>query len=125
MNKKPRYIRWFNELSIDDVPLVGGKNASLGEMYRELGAVGVRVPNGFAITAEAYRDILTEADLWEPLTKLLSDIDKTKLEQLGKKAQQARELIYSATFPDDLRHQILDAYEQLEQEYSPELSVAV
>jgi pyruvate,water dikinase len=54
----PRFIRWFAELGIADVPLVGGKNASLGEMYRELTPDGIRVPNGFAITAEAYRHFL-------------------------------------------------------------------
>ena len=58
MNTPYRYIRWFNDLGMADVPLVGGKNASLGEMYRELAAEGVRVPNGFAITAEAYRHVL-------------------------------------------------------------------
>jgi len=57
----PRYIRWFEELSMDDVPIVGGKNASLGEMYRELAPLGVSLPNGFAVTAEAFRTALTEA----------------------------------------------------------------
>ncbi len=57
-----RYVRWFEELGIGDVPLVGGKNASLGEMYRELTGQGVRVPNGFAVTAEAFRDVITAAD---------------------------------------------------------------
>ena len=52
----PTYVRWFSDIGVDDVPLVGGKNASLGEMYRELAARGVRVPNGFAITAQAYAD---------------------------------------------------------------------
>ena len=55
MRNRLQYIRWFDEISIDDVPLVGGKNASLGEMYRELTPQGVKIPNGFAVTAEAYR----------------------------------------------------------------------
>ena len=55
------YIRWFAELGLDDIPLVGGKNASLGELYRALSATGVRVPPGFAITADAYRAFLHEA----------------------------------------------------------------
>ena len=56
------FIRWFAELGVGDVPLVGGKNASLGEMFRELGAQGVRVPNGFAVTAEAYHATLEQGD---------------------------------------------------------------
>lgn len=62
MQADNKYIRWFSELSIDDVGLVGGKNASLGEMYRELSAQGVRVPNGFAITAQAYGHVLDHAE---------------------------------------------------------------
>ena len=62
MEDKPRYIRWFDEIAIDDVPLVGGKNASLGEMYRELSPHGVKIPNGFAITAEAYRYLVENAN---------------------------------------------------------------
>jgi phosphoenolpyruvate synthase/pyruvate phosphate dikinase len=60
---RPNYIRWFDEVGIKDVPLVGGKNASLGEMYRELSGKGVKVPNGFAVTADAYRYFLCEAGL--------------------------------------------------------------
>lgn len=62
-----RYIRFFSELDNNDVPLVGGKNASLGEMYRTLSGQGVAVPNGFATTAEAYRYMLDEAGAWEKL----------------------------------------------------------
>ena len=65
MNQQyPQYIRWFDELSVDDVPLVGGKNASLGEMYRALTPQGVRIPNGFAVSAQAYRDMLDEPSAW-------------------------------------------------------------
>ncbi len=60
----PSLIRWFDTLGLGDVPLVGGKNASLGELYRALARPGVRVPNGFALTAAAYRDALTEAGAW-------------------------------------------------------------
>ncbi|MGB5506718.1 MAG: PEP/pyruvate-binding domain-containing protein, partial [Sulfurovum sp.] len=62
-----QYIKWFNELSIEDVDLVGGKNASLGEMYQNLTEKGIRIPNGFAITAEAYRMILDSNGAWEKL----------------------------------------------------------
>ena len=71
-----RYVRWFNTLSIDEISEVGGKNASLGEMYRELTPKGIRVPNGFAITTQAYWDILLEAHIIEPLRMLINPIDK-------------------------------------------------
>ncbi len=69
------YIRFFNEIRIEDVPLVGGKNASLGEMFRELSAQGVRVPNGFAITAEAYRMMLDKAGAWDRLHAALDGLN--------------------------------------------------
>ena len=61
--RRPQCVRWFSDISIDDVPVVGGKNASLGEMYRELSAMGVKFPNGFALTADAYRFFLAKAGL--------------------------------------------------------------
>ncbi len=123
--KHPGYIRWFDELNADDVSLVGGKNASLGEMYRKLTPRGVPVPNGFATTADAYRDMLTEAGAWERLHTLLDDVDKHDVQDLARRAHQAREIVYGAGLSAELRNEILDAYHQLQQEYGPELSVAV
>ena len=71
------YLRWFNDLRLEDVPLVGGKNASLGELYQQLRGQGIRVPNGFALTANAYRDSLTAAGAWAGLHALLDDLDVT------------------------------------------------
>ncbi|MEF9674142.1 PEP/pyruvate-binding domain-containing protein, partial [Pseudomonas sp. PCH446] len=68
------HIRWFKELGINDVALVGGKNASLGEMYRNLAAEGVRIPNGFAITSEAYRYVLEHNKAWQPCMRHLTDL---------------------------------------------------
>ena len=70
-----RYVRFFNEIGIEDVPLVGGKNASLGEMFRELTPKGITVPNGFAITAEAYRHALEVAGAWPALKETLVGLD--------------------------------------------------
>ena len=72
------YVRYFEEIGIGDVPLVGGKNASLGEMYHELSADGVLVPNGFAITAEAYRHMLDAANAWAPLRAALDGLDESR-----------------------------------------------
>src|SRR5579872_2960995 len=73
------YVRWFRELGVNDVALVGGKNASLGELYANLSTAGVRVPNGFALTAEAYRDALTAANAWDPLRRLITKLDKRRI----------------------------------------------
>ena len=125
MSESHPYIRWFNELTINDIPLVGGKNASLGEMYRELAGQGVIVPNGFAITAEAYHYLLNQACVWERLHQLLDRVDPDDVADLARRAQQARDLVYSAPLPDDLQHQILAAFEQLQQQYGEDLTVAV
>ena len=102
MPEEKRYIRWFKELTIDDVPLVGGKNASLGEMYRDLTPKGVRVPNGFAVTAEAYRDTLSQAGAWEALKESLEGLDPDDVEDLAKRGAQARAIIYAAPLPETL-----------------------
>ena len=125
MPERLKYIRWFKELSIDDVPLVGGKNASLGEMYRELTPEGIKIPNGFAVTAEAYRHILDQANAWEALHQALDDLDPDNVADLAKRARRAREIIYGAPFPADLEREISIAYEELKKEYGEDLSVAV
>lgn len=119
------YIRWFNELGIEDVPLVGGKNASLGEMYQELTQQGILIPNGFAVTAEAYRYVLDEASGWETLHSALDDLNPEDVTDLAKRARKARDIIYSAPIPPDLEQQIIAAYQQLQAQYGDELSVAV
>ncbi len=121
----PAYVRFFEEIGIADVPLVGGKNASLGEMFQKLSDRGVRIPNGFATTAEAYRYMLESAGAWEPLHAALDDIDPTDVAALARKAKRAREIVYGAGLPDDLAAQILDAYRKLQDEYGEEVSLAV
>jgi pyruvate,water dikinase len=121
----PHYIRWFEELRIEDVPLVGGKNASLGEMYRELTSQGVRVPNGFAITAEAFRDTLTAAGAWDELHKLLDGLDKRAVKRLAEVGARCREIVYVAGLSEAVRDQVLAAYRRLGEQYGTELSLAV
>jgi len=125
MAQQKRYIRWFNELTIEDIPLVGGKNASLGEMYRELIPQGINIPNGFAVTAEGYRYMLEEANAWYELHKALDGLDADDVADLVRRARKAREIIYAAPLPDLLEQQILEAYSQLQHQYGDELSVAV
>ena len=119
------YVRFFEEFGIDDVPLVGGKNASLGEMFQKLSGQGVRVPHGFAITAQAYRYMLDEAGAWDRLHAELDELDPADVAALARKGKRAREIVYGAGLPDDLAAEILDAYRKLQQEYGEEVSLAV
>lgn len=119
------YVRFFEEIGIEDVPLVGGKNASLGEMFQKLSSQNVRIPHGFAVTAAAYRHMLDEAGAWDRLHAELDDIDPADVTALTRKAKRAREIVYGAGLPDDLASQILAAYRTLQQEYGEEVSLAV
>jgi pyruvate,water dikinase len=119
------YTRFFEEFGIDDVALVGGKNASLGEMFQKLTGQGVRIPHGFAITATAYRHMLNKAGAWDRLHAELDDLDPTDVAALARKAKHAREIVYGAGLPDDLTAEILDSYRKLQQEYGEDVSLAV
>ncbi len=119
------YIRFFEEFGIDDVPLVGGKTASLGEMFQKLSEQGVRVPHGFAITAEAYRHMLDSAGAWDALHAELDNLDPADVTALARKGKRAREIVYGAGLPDDLAAEILAAYRMLQDEYGEEVSLAV
>jgi pyruvate,water dikinase len=120
-----RFIRWFAELGIADVGLVGGKNASLGEMYRELTPKGIRVPNGFAVTADAYRHFLRAGGLTERLRDALRGLDTRNLPDLAERGRRLREAILATPFPDDLRQEIVEAYAALCREYGPDTDTAV
>jgi pyruvate,water dikinase len=119
------YIRWFSEIRLDDVGLVGGKNASLGQMYAALSTEGILVPNGFALTAAAYRDALTAAKAWEPLHRLLGKFDKRRVDLLAKRAAEARSIVYRAMGIEELRQQTIRAYRKLEADYGANVAVAV
>ena len=119
------YIRSFLEIGLQDVGLVGGKTASLGELYSTLASEGVAVPNGFAITADAYRDALSQPGVAEELHRLLDGLDKRKIKRLAAVAAKAREVVYRAMDMAPLREQILEAYRQLEREAGPGVAVAV
>jgi pyruvate, water dikinase len=124
-NDHSAYVRWFSELSIDDVPLVGGKNASLGEMYRELTPKGILIPNGFAITADAYRHMLEQANAWAKLRSALDGLNVDDVDDLARRAHSAREVVYGAALPDEIVAEIRTAYLALKKEYGDELTVAV
>jgi len=125
MSNGNKFIRFFNEIGIADVPLVGGKNASLGEMYQQLTPQGVKVPNGFATTADAYRYVLDAAGAWEALHAALDELDPDDVTDLAQRGAQARSIVYAAPLPDDLRQQMLEAYRKLREEYGEDMSLAI
>lgn len=116
-SKEQALVLWFEEVGIADIPLVGGKNASLGEMIQQLTAKGVRVPTGFATTAHAYRYFIQGAGLEEKLRELFSDLDVEDVNNLRIRGKQARSLILNTPFPQDLQDAIASAYLKLCQRY--------
>ncbi len=119
------YVRRFSEITIDDVGEVGGKNASLGEMYRALTAHGVKVPNGFATTAGAFRDFLSHNNLREPIRQALEALDITDVENLAVTGAKIRQWIGRGTMPEQLAKEIEVAYQELAAQYGPSPDVAV
>jgi len=134
--EKP-YILWFDEIGLQDLPLVGGKNASLGEMRKELSKSGVNVPNGFAVTVNAYNaflergivqewhDGLGKRNVKENIEEILKGLDVGNIENLSDKGSRVRRLIYSLEFPRDLVDEIVKAYRSLCKEYGEDTDVAV
>lgn len=112
-----KYIKFFKELNNKDVPLVGGKNASIGEMFQELVPVGIKVPNGFAITSEAYWYLLDSGGIRQKIIDLLKGVDVTEIDVLKTRSKQIRELIFGTPLPADLRDEIFEAYKILSEEY--------
>ncbi len=118
-------IRWFDQVGIDDIDAVGGKNASLGEMFRELVPLGVQVPNGFATTTRAYRHFLEHAGLDVAIGQILADLDTNDIPNLRKRGREVRQLMLDAPFPADLAEAIVGAYRQLSVARGEPLDVAV
>ncbi|MGE4555869.1 MAG: phosphoenolpyruvate synthase [Desulfovibrionaceae bacterium] len=125
MDKREAYIAWFEDLTISDVDIVGGKNASLGEMYRNLTGRGVNIPNGFAITAKGYRHFLGEAGAFERIREILDGLDTSDMDNLSDRGSKIRALIRNLEFPSDLRQAVGRAYAELEKRYGKRCDVAV
>jgi pyruvate,water dikinase len=123
--KDEKMVLWFDELELADIPQVGGKNASLGEMRRELIPKGVSIPDGYAVTANAYRYLLKSSGVVDQMKQILSDLDTHDLENLKTRGRQVRSLIYNSPFPKDLEDEIIAAYGKLCEEYGPNTDVAV
>ena len=120
-----RFIKWFEEVGRNDVALVGGKNASLGEMIRNLSSEGVNVPSGFAITAEAYKYLIKEAGIGSEIRDILEGLDTHDMEDLSKRGSKIRSIIRNARCPPDLEDEIRAAYREMESRYGKNVDVAV
>ena len=116
MTKQNSFIKWFAEVGIADVPQVGGKNASLGEMLKNLSTIGINVPNGFATTASAFRYYIDDNNLAGEIRNILGGLNKHDVNDLSVRAKKIRDLIYEAKIPEDLQSAILDAYQKLSAE---------
>ena len=118
-------VLWLDEVGIGDISLVGGKNASLGEMIQQLAPGGVSVPGGFSTTAHAYRYFLKAVGLEQKLRSLFVDLDVTDVNNLRQRGKQARSLILHTPFPSELEDAIASAYQKLCDRYGPDTDVAV
>jgi len=125
MDKNSAFILWFDQLGIEDVPLVGGKNASLGEMYRLLTPKGVNIPNGFAVTATAYRYLMEKSGAVHKIKEILSDLNTSDLHNLQERGKKVREIIRELDFPPELKSVIIESYGHMEEQYGKGCDVAV
>ena len=117
-NKDKKFILWFDQVGIADVASVGGKNASLGEMYTTLVPKGIRVPNGFIVTAFAYRYFIEKEGLLSFIAETLKDLDTEDIKNLQKKGKAIREKIIAANVPDEIEKEIAEAYKNLSSAYN-------
>jgi pyruvate,water dikinase len=125
MKTDKKFIIWFKDLGIKDVPRVGGKNAALGEMIRHLKKLEIAVPDGFAITSSAYYYFLEKAGLSKKIRKILRGLDTANLKDLQSRGRAVRQAILNSSFPDELAQAILPAYRKLGKIYGPNPDVAV
>jgi len=124
-NRTQKNILWFEEVTNKDVDLVGGKNASLGEMYQKLTKKNVNIPNGFALTAYAYRQFMKESGLMSEIKEILSDLDTHNIRNLSERGEKVRHAIMAAKFPEHLSEEIARAYKKMEKVYGKNVDTAV
>ena len=120
-----KFVKWFEEIRAQDVALVGGKNASLGEMIRNLGEKGVNVPPGFAITAEAYKYVVEKAGISQKIRDTLANLDTRDMEDLAERGEKIRNLITNSPCPKELEEEIRICYRKMEERFGKNVDVAV
>jgi pyruvate,water dikinase len=120
-----KFVKWFDEIGAQDVALVGGKNASLGEMIRRLADKGVNIPPGFAITAEAYKYVVKRAGISQEIKDTLVDLDTHDMENLADRGEKLRNLIAHSPCPKRLEEEIRLSYRKMEERFGENVDVAV
>jgi pyruvate,water dikinase len=120
-----RFVKWFEEIGAKDIALVGGKNASLGEMIGALGKKGVNVPPGFAITAEAYKYVVEKAGIGEKIKETLAGLDTHNMEDLAERGEKLRNFIAHSPCPRELEEEIRICYRKMEERFGKDVDVAV
>lgn len=120
-----KFVKWFDEIGAEDVALVGGKNASLGEMIRNLSKKGVNIPAGFAITAEAYKYLVKRAGISQKIKDIVADLDTHDMEDLAERGEKLRNLIAHSRCPRDLEEEIMISYRKMEERFGKNVDVAV
>jgi len=125
MKNSQKFILWFRDIKYKDVPLVGGKNASLGEMYNQLSGEGINVPNGFVLSSRAYWYFLKENKLEKKLKGIFAKFNPKSIRSLQETGSRARKIILAGKLPEDLKEKIAESYRKLEKEYGKNCEVAV
>jgi len=120
-----KFVKWFEEIGAKDIALVGGKNASLGEMVRNLGEKGVNIPPGFAITAEAYKYVVEKAGISQKIRDTLADLDTRDMKNLAERGEKIRNLIANSPCPKELEEEIRICYRKMEEKFGKNVDVAV
>jgi len=120
-----KFVKWFEDIGAKDVSLVGGKNASLGEMIRNLGKKGVNIPPGFAITAEAYKYVIENAGIGERIKETLADLDTHDMRNLAERGEKLRNLIAHSPYPKELEDEIRASYRKMGERFGKNVDVAV
>ncbi len=123
--KEKKNIYWFSELGIGDVPIVGGKNASLGEMFSKLTGKGVRIPDGYAVSAYAYDHYVNTSGIRKEIESLLRGLNSADMTMLAERGEKIRSLIRGTPMPKDLEQEIVTAYDELCRRYKAEVDTAV
>ncbi len=124
-SKENQFVLWFEKIGMDDLPLVGGKSASLGEMYRKLTLYGIKIPNGFAVTVEGYYHFLRSAGIQDKIKQIIKGLDTHDIRDLQRRGKKIRQLICSRDLPLDLQKAIVANYRKLERQYGGNVDVAV
>mgnify|MGYP001288002443 FL=1 len=125
IEKSQKNILWLKDITIEDVPLIGGKNGSLGEMYNNLKPKGINIPEGFALTTNFYWKYLKENGLDKKLKEIFKNFNPKSIKSIQECGKKSREAILKGEIPDDLKKEIIFSYNQLENIYGKNCDVAV